>query len=127
MSGAILNDIFVALDYFEGAWLAPFGNSAFIFSIAGALIVRSSLMSKELTDQSLQLKRRSGELRHSYDELREAQHELTRKEQLAAVGELSAVIAHEVRNPLGDHLQRRRRACGGARSPTKIATRSSAS
>ena len=41
--------------------------------MAGAFLVRSSVLSKELTDQSLELKRRSGELRQSYEELREAQ------------------------------------------------------
>jgi PAS domain S-box-containing protein len=41
------------------------------------------------------------ELRHSYDELAHTQKELVKRERLAALGELSAVIAHEVRNPLG--------------------------
>ncbi len=39
-------------------------------------------------------------LARSYAELRSTQERLVRNEQLAAVGELSAVIAHEVRNPL---------------------------
>lgn len=43
---------------------------------------------------------RKEELARSYDHLRLTQAEIVKKEQLAAVGELSAVIAHEVRNPL---------------------------
>ncbi|MBC7173964.1 MAG: hypothetical protein H5U40_16100, partial [Polyangiaceae bacterium] len=50
------------------------------------------------TGRSLQ--ERTAQLSNSYDELRATQEQLVRKEQLAAVGELSAVIAHEVRNPL---------------------------
>jgi signal transduction histidine kinase len=46
------------------------------------------------------LRERTRELRLSYIALQEAQEELVRTEQLAAVGELSAVIAHEVRHPL---------------------------
>lgn len=44
--------------------------------------------------------RRTVELRSACEALQRTQEELVRKEQLAAVGELSAVIAHEVRNPL---------------------------
>jgi two-component system sensor histidine kinase HydH len=41
------------------------------------------------------------ELRASYSELEHAQEELVKRERLAAIGQLAATLAHEVRNPLG--------------------------
>jgi len=41
------------------------------------------------------------DLKRSYGELARTQEELVKRERLAALGELSAVVAHEVRNPLG--------------------------
>jgi len=57
------------------------------------LIGRFTRVDAQLADRTLALAK-------SYDHLRLAQEELVKTEQLAAVGELSAVIAHEVRNPL---------------------------
>ncbi|MGH9324918.1 MAG: response regulator [Vicinamibacteria bacterium] len=41
------------------------------------------------------------ETRRAYEELKSTQEKLIRTERLAAVGELAAQIAHEIRNPLG--------------------------
>jgi signal transduction histidine kinase len=72
-----------------------FGHAA----VFGTMMVSYMLM-RRFVQAGDELERRTLELRRSYDELRHVQEELVHKEQLAAVGELSAVIAHEVRNPL---------------------------
>lgn len=65
-----------------------------------ASLTVSHLFMRRLVHTADEVARRTLELRRSYDELRGVQLEIVQKEQLAAVGELSAVVAHEVRNPL---------------------------
>ncbi len=64
------------------------------------VVAISWLLMRRYLRAAEELGARTEALRTSYGELRVTQEELVRKEQLAAVGELSAVIAHEVRNPL---------------------------
>jgi PAS domain S-box-containing protein len=50
---------------------------------------------------ALQAKRLLDDLRKSYGDLARTQEQLVHRERLAALGELAAIVAHEIRNPLG--------------------------
>ncbi len=68
-------------------YLLDFGFVALLVSVGTSVANRFVKDARELEASSMRLKR--------------AQDELVKRERLAALGELSAVVAHEVRNPLG--------------------------
>ena len=97
---AVINDIGVASGAFSTVYLTDLGLAAFVVGIATTPGARYAAVTQELERRTEELRNRTRELRRSYEDLRNAQEELVKKEQLAVVGELAAVIAHEVRNPL---------------------------
>ncbi len=90
---ATIHDLLVRLGHVRSFYLLE--HCALLCTVAMSYILLDRFVR---TSEALEL--RTTELRTSYEELRATQAILVRKEQLAAVGELSAVIAHEIRNPL---------------------------
>ncbi len=68
--------------------------------VAATLVVRHRRLVVELESGRLELATRTKELAVATRELFDTQEALARNVQLAAVGELAAMVAHEVRNPL---------------------------
>jgi signal transduction histidine kinase len=97
---AVINDIGVSSGAFSTIYLTDLGLAAFVIGISTTPGSRYAAVTQELERRTEELRTRTRELRRSYEDLRTAQEELVKKEQLAVVGELAAVIAHEVRNPL---------------------------
>jgi signal transduction histidine kinase len=95
-----VNDLGVAGGALTTGLLIDTGLAAFIASLMSTRSARFAAATGELERTTKELRTRTNELRRSYEDLRAAQEELVKKEQLAVVGELAAVIAHEVRNPL---------------------------
>lgn len=95
-----VNDLGVASGALSSGLLIDVGLAAFVGTVMSTRSARFASVAGELEGRTSELNTRTSELRRSYEDLRAAQEELVKKEQLAVVGELAAVIAHEVRNPL---------------------------
>lgn len=90
---AAFNDFLIAATSFRSWPLVPHAGFVVGVIMSGTLINRFVHLREELHTKT-------SELVASYDRVKQASAELEHKQQLATVGELSAVIAHEVRNPL---------------------------
>ena len=69
--------------------------------VDGSLLTRAVRYAKERMDHQVALSQANLFLAAINQELRETQERLVRAEKLATIGELSAAIAHEIRDPLG--------------------------
>ena len=86
------------------------GAIIFVRRNAGAYLPRQVEIAQTFADQAViaiensrlfdQLEARTRELEHSLDDLRKAQDRLVQSEKLASLGQLTAGIAHEIKNPL---------------------------
>jgi signal transduction histidine kinase len=98
---AVINDVLLATGKLTNSlYLVPHAFLVYALAVASTLLFRyrTAAVQRESTVQSLHARTR--ELARSHAELRDIQAELLQQKQLAAVGEMAASIAHEVRNPL---------------------------
>ncbi len=101
VGAATLNDALLMVGALrQSLFLLPHAFVVYAAGAAGTLLWRYRVSAGELERTATSLRQRTEELRNSYAELAQLQDELIVKKQLAAVGELAAAIAHEVRNPL---------------------------
>jgi signal transduction histidine kinase len=95
-----LNDIANALKWVSTINLMAFGYATFAVGILLTVVSRYGTRSRALQRRTEDLKARGEQVSRASMELEVAQTERVRSKRLAAVGELAAVVAHEVRNPL---------------------------
>ena len=97
---AATNDVLLVCGVWGTIYVIPLAFVAYSLTVAMTFPARYRSAAGALETTTDHLERANQNLRSSYAELREVRSELDKKAQLAAVGELAAAIAHEVRNPL---------------------------
>jgi len=100
VAAAAINDISVMFHWSSNLPLLTHSFSVYGFFVGLSLLMRYRRLVVGYASTESSLHARTEELRKSHADLEQIQRELSNKKQLAAVGELAAAIAHEVRNPL---------------------------
>ena len=100
VTAAAVNDVAVMMHGLHSVFLLSHSFCVYGFFVGLSLLLRYRKLVVGYANTTSSLNIRTEELRKSHADLEVVQRELSSKKQLAAVGELAAAIAHEVRNPL---------------------------
>ncbi len=101
MTATAINDaLALGAGWMDTVPLLPLGCIAQVYGATHSVLSHYGRLSSELQQHTATLHRRSEQLAESMQERERTQEELVRSEQLAMIGELTAVIAEQVRAPL---------------------------
>jgi ligand-binding sensor domain-containing protein/signal transduction histidine kinase len=86
--------------FYESRWFYAFALLGFLFGGPSVYYLRVRQLKHREAELARQVDLRTKELRGALDNLKETQNQLVLSEKMASLGQLTAGIAHEIKNPL---------------------------
>jgi signal transduction histidine kinase/ligand-binding sensor domain-containing protein len=86
--------------FYESRWFYALALLGFVFGGPSVYLLRVRQLKRREAELEHQVALRTKELRGALDNLKETQNQLVLSEKMASLGQLTAGIAHEIKNPL---------------------------
>jgi len=86
--------------FYQTSWFIGLAAFAFLTIGPSYYLLRLRRLQKRKAELEKLVSVRTGELQHSLENLKETQNQLILSEKMASLGQLTAGIAHEIKNPL---------------------------
>jgi ligand-binding sensor domain-containing protein/signal transduction histidine kinase len=86
--------------FYESRWFYALALIGFLFGGPSLYLMRVRQLKRHETELARLVDARTTELRGALDNLKETQNQLVLSEKMASLGQLTAGIAHEIKNPL---------------------------